>query len=176
MQSSLPFARADGFLGFGGAGGGDFGDFGFDAADVQFLAQFAVHLGEDVLIVLEVGAGVFAALADALAGVAVPCAGLLDDVVDHGQVEDVALAADALAVDDVELRLAEGRGHLVFDDLDLGAVAGDDVAVLDGGDAADVHAHRGIELEGATSGGGFRVAEHDADLFADLINENQRRA
>jgi len=62
----------------------------------------------------------------------------------------------------------KGAATLVLDDLDLGAVAGDDVAVLDGGDAADVHADRGVKLEGATAGGGFRVAEHDADLFADF--------
>jgi hypothetical protein len=116
-------------------------------ADVQLLAQLGVHLGEDVLVLLEEGAGVLAALADALAGVAVPCAGLLDDVVGHGEVEHVALAADALAVEDVELGLAEGRGDLVLDDLDLGAVADDDVALLDGGDAADVDADRGVELE-----------------------------
>jgi len=60
---------------------GTSGNFGLEGADVQLLAQLAVHLGEDLLIVFEVGAGVFAALADALAGVAVPCAGFLDDIV-----------------------------------------------------------------------------------------------
>ncbi len=29
-----------------------------------------------------------------------------------------------------------------------------------------------IELQGAAAGGGFRAAEHDADFFADLVDEN----
>src|ERR1039458_5877316 len=172
----LTLAAADGFLGFSGAGGWNLRNVGLDAADVQLFADLRVHLCEDVLVLLEETASVFSALADALAGVAVPSAGLLHDVVGHGQIEHVALAADALAVEDVELRLAEGSGHLVLDDLDLGAVAGDRVAFLDGGDAANVYAHRRVELECAAAGGGLRVAEHDADLFADLIDKSQRRS
>jgi hypothetical protein len=52
--------------------------------------------------------------------------------------------------------------------------AGDHVAVLDGGNAADIDAHRGVELERAAAGGGLGVAEHDADLLADLVDENER--
>ncbi len=67
----------------------------------------------------------------------------------------------------------KGGGDLVLDDLDLGAVAGDGaVGGLDLADAADVDADRGEELEGAAAGGGFRVAEHDADLLADLVGED----
>jgi hypothetical protein len=101
---------------------------------------------------------------------------IFDDVVGDGQVEHVAFAADAFAIEDVELGFAEGRGYLVLDDLDLGAVAGDDVAFFDGGDAADVDADRGVELEGAAAGGGFGIAEHDADLLADLVDEDERGA
>jgi hypothetical protein len=56
------------------------------------------------------------------------------------QVEQVAAAADALAEQDVELGLAEGRGQLVLDDLDAGAVADHHFADLDGADATDVEA------------------------------------
>ena len=38
--------------------------------------------------------------------------------------------------------------------------------------AANVDAHGTEELEGAAAGGGFRAAEHDADLFANLISED----
>ena len=34
-------------------------------------------------------------------------------------------------------------------------------------------AHRGIELQRAAAGGGFRIAEHHADLLADLVDEDQ---
>src|ERR1700733_2096039 len=152
---------------FDGFGGG---------ADAQLLPNLRVELGEDVGVVLEEGADVFAALADAVAVIAVPGAGFLDNVVQHGQIKHVPFAGDALAVEDVELGFAEGGGDLVLDDLDLGAGAGDDVALLDSSDAADIDANRGVELERAAAGGGLRIAEHDADLFADLVDEDKRRA
>ena len=49
------------------------------------------------------------------------------------------------------------------------AVAG---GVLDRVLAADVDAHAGVELEGLAAGGGLGVAEHDADLLADLVGED----
>ena len=45
----------------------------------------------------------------------------------------------------------------------------DVVAGLDGLDAADVQPHRGVELQGVAAGGRLRVAEHDADLLAQLV-------
>ena len=85
-------------------------------------------------------------------------------------------ARDAFAVVDVELGLAEGRGHLVLDDLDLGARADDDVAVLERRDAADVDADRRVELERAAAGRRLGVAEEHADLLADLVDEDQAGA
>jgi hypothetical protein len=61
-------------------------------------------------------------------------------------------------------------------DLDLGAGADDQVAFFDGGNAAYVHTYRGVELEGAASGGGFWISEHDADFFANLIDKNETSA
>src|ERR1700722_12846754 len=144
--------------------------------DFQLLTEFGVYFGEGFLVVLEIGANIFATLADALARVAVPCARLLDDVVGYRQIENIAFARDTLAIENIELSLAEGRGDLVLDDLDLGARANDRIAFLDGRNAADIDADRGIELERAATGGGFRIAEHDADLFADLVDENQTGA
>ena len=46
-------------------------------------------------------------------------------------------------------------GDLVLDHLDLGFGADHFVVLLDGADAPDVHAHRGVELEGVAAGGGF---------------------
>src|SRR5689334_4020884 len=104
---------------------------------VRFDAR--AHLG----ILAERRLRVLAPLAEPLAAVGEPGARLLDDAVRDREVEHVALARDALAVHDVELALAEGRRHLVLDDLDLRAVADHAVAVLDGADAADVEAHGG---------------------------------
>src|SRR6185437_165534 len=86
----------------------------------QCFAHLGFDLRRDVLVVLEELAGVLAALANAFALVAEPRARLLDNVVVHREIEQVAFFRDALAVKDVEFRFAEGRGHLVLHDLYFG--------------------------------------------------------
>ena len=71
--------------------------------------------------------------------------------------------------------LAKRRRDLVLDDLDARLVADDFLAALDRADAADVEPHRGIELERVAAGRRLRVAEHDADLHADLVDEDHQR-
>ena len=117
--------------------------------------------------------GVLAALADALAVDAVPGARLLHHADLGAEVDQLADLADALAVHDVELDLAERRRHLVLDHLHPRLVADDLVAVLDRADAADFQADGGVELQRVAARGGLRVAEHDADLQADLVEEDQ---
>src|SRR6516225_4118954 len=69
------------------------------------------------------------------------------------------------------------RRDLVFYDLDLGARAGGDLGgALDRADTADIDAHRRVELERVAAGGGFRIAEHHADLHTDLVDEDYDRA
>ncbi len=43
-------------------------------------------------------------------------------------------------------------------------------------DAAHVHAHRSVEFERHTARGGFRIAEVNADLLAQLVGEDYRGA
>ena len=50
----------------------------------------------------------------------------------------------------------------------------DRLPLLDRTDAADVEPERGVELERLAAGGGLRIAEHDADLLAQLIDEHHR--
>ena len=92
-------------------------------------------------MLLDVLARRVAALGDALAVVGVERAALFDQLALHGQIQHLALAGDALAVEHVHLTALERRGDLVFDDLDLHAVADDLGAVLDGFALADVDAH-----------------------------------
>ncbi len=91
----------------------------------------------------------------------------------HAHVDQAALAADAVAVEDVELGLLEGRRDLVLDDLDAGAVADRVGAVLQRLDASDVEPHRGVELQRPATGRGLRRAEHHADLLAELVDEDR---
>ncbi len=99
-------------------------------------------LGRDLVgqrgVVAEVLLDVLAALAEPEVAVVEPRAGLLDQLVDDGQVEQVGLAGDAVGVHHVELADAERRSDLVLDDLGLDPRADDFLAVLDRPDAADV--------------------------------------
>src|SRR5258708_17117374 len=108
----------------------------------QGLANFGIELGHGVFVVFEELAGVFAALADAFAFVAEPGAGFFEDIVVDGDIEQVAFARNAFAVQDVELSLAEGRGNFVLYHFHPGARAGDYVAFLDRGDTAVIHTTR----------------------------------
>ena len=65
-----------------------------------------------------------------------------------------------------------GGAHLVLDDLDAGAVADHVGAVLQGLDAADVETHRRVELQRPAARRGLGRAEHDADLLAQLVDED----
>src|SRR5213594_1462641 len=144
-------------------------------AQPELLAHPGLDLRRDLGMLAQEVARVLAALADAIAAESVPGAGLLDDALLGRDVDQLSLLGDAGAVQDVELRLAERRRHLVLHHLHLGAAADHLVAVLDGAEAADVEPDRGVELERVAAGGGLRVAEHDTDLHADLVDEDDDR-
>src|SRR5436190_24005913 len=91
------------------------------------------------------------ALTEPLVAEAEVRAGLLDDLPLDPDVEHGALPGDPGAVDDVELRLLEGRCDLVLDHLDADAVAVRLGAVLERLDPADVEPHGGIELHRAAA-------------------------
>src|SRR5262249_19858727 len=143
--------------------------------DAEVLEHLALDRVRDVRMRVQELLGILATLADSLAAEGEPGAALLDDVVLRGEVDEVALPGEAGSVHDVELDLAERWGELVLHDLDPRAVADRGLTLLDGADAADVHAHRRVELERIAARGGLRVAEHDADLHADLIDEDDHR-
>src|ERR1700754_2430499 len=84
----------------------------------QAQTQLGVDLIGNGRVVAQELADIFLALADTVALVAVPGAGLVDEVLRHAQLDDLALARGALAVEDLELSLAEWRRHLVLDHLD----------------------------------------------------------
>src|SRR3954452_239234 len=144
--------------------------------DAELLEDPLLELVGEVGVVAQEVAGVLLALPELVALVGVPGAGLPDEPRLDTDVDQAALAADALAVHDVELRLLERRGHLVLHDLDAGAVADHVLAVLQRLDPAHVEAHRGVELQRLATGGGLGRAEHHADLLAQLVDEDHRGA
>src|SRR5205085_3940314 len=145
------------------------------AADAEGAADLAFDLAGQVGVLLDEELGIFAALTEAHVAVGEPRAGLLDDLVLEADVDQLAGLGDPLAVAYVDLRMTEGCCALVLDDLDLHARADDLLPFLDLIRAADVDAHGRVELERAAAGSRLGVAEHDADLLADLVDENEAR-
>src|ERR1700678_3080862 len=124
---------------------------------------------------LEEAADIFPALPDTLACIAIPGARFLDNILRDRKIQNIALARDSFTIKNVELRFTERRGYLVLDHLDFGARANHYIAFLHRCDTANDDAHGRIELERAATGGRLRIAKHDPDLLANLVNENQRR-
>ena len=127
-------------------------------------------------MLLQIQPGIVPALGQALIPVGEEGAALVDDIPLHGHIQQRALRADALAVDDVEFRHPEGRGHLVLDHLDLRPVADDFGSVLQRLALAHIQAHGGIELQRPAAGRRLRIAVHDADLFPQLVDEHRHAA
>src|SRR5262249_27536509 len=128
--------------------------------ETDLLANLLGDLDHDLQVLGDEGLGVLPALAELFALVGVPGAGLLDDTQVHGHVQQRPFPADAMAVHDVELGLAEWGRTLVLYDLHARAVPNNFCPTLDGFDPADVKAHRRIELEGPAAGGGFGAVVH----------------
>src|SRR5690606_30325501 len=105
---------------------------------------------------------------------AVPGAGFLDQFQLYAEINDFRGTVGALAVQNHELGLFERRRDFVLDHLDPGFTADDLVTVFYRADAANIQPYRGIEFQCIAAGGGFRVAEHDADFHADLVDENHQ--
>src|ERR1700735_4326328 len=75
------------------------------------LAHFHIELGHGVFVVFEELAGIFAALANALALITEPRARLFEEVAVHRDIEQVAFARNAFSIQNVELGFAERRSH-----------------------------------------------------------------
>src|SRR6187455_1698645 len=141
-------------------------------SDAELLAHLPFDGGRDVRVIAQEVARVLASLTDAIAVERVPGARLLDDAVLGREVDELALLRDTGAVENVELCLAERRRDLVLHDLHARAAADHLVAVLDGAETPDVEPHRRVEFERIAARGGLRIAEHDADLHPDLVDED----
>src|SRR4029079_4670233 len=150
----------------------------FDALDrdldlVDLTADPRVDLGGHGRVLAEEVLGRLAALAEPGLAEVEPGAGLADDVHRDAHVEQAPFLGHALAVHHVELGDAERRRDLVLHDLDPHPVADRLGAGLDRLDAPDVQADRGVELQRAATGGRLRIAEHHADLLAQLVREDE---
>src|SRR5262249_6482716 len=127
----------------------------------------------DLGVVAKILLDVFPALAEPDIAVVEPRTGLLNQLVEDGQVEQVGLTGDAVGVHHIELADPERRRNLVLDDLGLDPRADALLAVLDRPDAPDVDATGAVKLERPAAGRRLGAAEHHADFLADLVDEDQ---
>src|SRR5580692_5014700 len=139
---------------------------------VECLPDLAFDLNGDIGMLLEEALGVFAALADALLSVGVPGAALADDVLIERDVEDRSHLRDAVTVGDVELGLPEWWSAFILDDFDARARSDAVLADLDRFELANVEPNGCIEFQRAAARRRFGISEHDADLFAELVDED----
>src|SRR5262249_45411862 len=139
------------------------------------LADRGLDLCRDIGIGLEEHLGVLASLADALAVVGEPSARLLHHAGFDAEIDQFAGLRHPPPVDDVELDLLDRRRELFFAPFYARLVAPPLVALLARADAADVETHRGVEFQRVPAGGGLGRAVHDADLHADLVDEDHHR-
>src|SRR6185503_14389470 len=131
-------------------------DLGFDlVVDADRGPDLLADLDHHVDVLGEERLHVLPALAELLTLVGEPRARLLHDAELHADIEERSLAADALAVHDVELGLLERRCNLVLHDLDPRAVARSLGTVLDRLDAPDVEPYRRVELQRPAARGGL---------------------
>ena len=123
-------------------------------------------------MLLEKNLGIVAALADAFALIGIPRAGFFNHTTGHTKIDQLTHLGNAFTIHDVEFHHLKRRRHLVLDHFDAGLVAHHFFAVLDGTDAADIKAHRGIELQGIAARRRLGGTKHHTNLHADLVDEN----
>src|SRR2546425_10761150 len=116
--------------------------------------------------------GALSALTDSLAVKGVPGSAFLQDSPLTSQIDDLSFVGNSRPVQNVELRLLERRSELVFDHFHSGTAPDDIFALLERSYPPNIHANGGIKLERVSPGRRLGVAEHDADLHSDLIDES----
>src|ERR1700728_643476 len=136
------------------------------------LPNSVLDLVGHLLIGFQERFGVFPPLAQPYAVERKPGARLLHHAGLDAEVDQFANLGNAFAIHDVELNLLERRRDLVLDHLDPRLVADHLLALLDRADTTNIEADGGIKLERIAARCRLGRTVHDANLHADLIDED----
>src|SRR6202035_4246878 len=136
------------------------------------LPNGVLNLVSHLLIGFQERFGVFPPLAQPYAVERKPGARLLHHAGLDAKVDQFTRLGHAFAIHDVELNLLERRRHLVLDHLDPRLVADHLLTLLDRADATNVEADGSVKLERIAARRRLGRAVHDANLHADLIDED----
>src|SRR5882724_38362 len=152
-----------------------------EAASLLLLfVEPGFHCGLDLfvkrgIVLQRVFTGI-ATLGELRAFVAEPRAALLDDLFLEREIEERPGRGNTLVVHDVELGFGERRRDFVLHHFHAGPVSGNrSVRLFDRANPADVDSDARVKLQRFAAGSGFRIAEHDTDLLADLVREYATR-
>src|ERR1700735_2466325 len=138
----------------------------------RILPNGALDLVGHLRIRLQAGFGVFPALAQPYPVERKPGARLLHHTGLDAEVDQFAHLGYAFAIHDVELNLLERRRDLILDHLDPRLVADHLLALLDRADTTNIEADGGVKLERIAARCRLGRTVHDANLHADLIDED----
>src|SRR5262245_32508807 len=116
-----------------------------------------------------------ASLPEPFTVIGVPGTGLFQHFLIDTEIYQLAGFRDALSKQDIEFSLFERWSHLVLDDLHEEAAPDYILPFLDRFTPADIQPDRRIELERVAPGRRLGIAEHDAELHANLVDEDDRR-
>src|SRR3989344_7354734 len=119
--------------------------------------------------------GVFPADAELVLAVTVTVAGFGDHAELDAGIYNVAGYRHAFIIHNVKFGVSKGGGHFIFNHFSLNSVADNGIAFFNLSGAPDFNSDRGIKFQGHAAGGGFGVAEKDADLHSNLIYKDNHR-
>src|SRR5215472_10012889 len=130
--------------------------------DAELFLDLLLDLVGEVRVGAQEVPGVLLALAELVALVGVPGAGLADERLLHAQVDQAALPADSNYVQNIEFGGFERRAALVLNYFYLRAVTHGICTIFEGFDAPDIQPHRRIKFQGLPARGRFwAVMDHD---------------
>src|SRR6185503_6256427 len=141
----------------------------------QLHLYVPLDLTQDLRVFSQRRLCIFPALAQSFAFVRKPRATLFHRALHHREIQQVTFARNAFAIHDVKFTFAERRRDFVLRHLHFRAIANHAIAVFDRADAPDIESQRRVKLERTPASRRFRIAEHDANLFADLVDEDEAR-
>ena len=96
----------------------------------------------------------------------------MNDIVIDRQVDQISLTGNTEAVHDIKFSYPERRRDFIFNHLHFCPVANNMFAIFDRCNAPYIDANGGVKFQRPAAGGCFRVAKHNADFFANLVNKN----
>src|SRR5688572_9757300 len=84
--------------------------------------------------------------------------------------------ANSLAVKDIKFSRTERRRHLVFHNFNTSTITNDGLTFFDLTNPANIQTYRSIKFKCISTGGSFRISEHDSNFFTELVNEDTATA